>query len=87
MYESALEYLRKWNSSKTERQKLQSIYLIVGIVIILISGLITFLNVTLGYTLVMSGIVLLTIFVANGIAWHLLSSIFLSKLGSRPRRK
>lgn len=87
MYESIMGYLRKWNASKTERQKLQDTYLLFGIVIVLASGLITFLNVNLGYSLVVIGLVLLAAYLLNGVVWHLLSSAVLSKLGGKPRRK
>lgn len=87
MNQSIIEFLRKWNTTKTERQKLQDTYLLLGVVIIVISGLITFLNVKLGYTLVMIGLTLLGAYVMNGIAWHLLSSIILSKISSRPKKK
>ena len=87
MSQSIIEYLRKWNATKTERQKLQDTYLLLGIVIIIISGLITFLNVKLGYSLVMIGLALLAAYSLNGIGWHLLSSIILSKINSKSKKK
>jgi len=87
MYESTIEFLRKWNTTKTERQKLQDVYLIIGIIVVVLSGLITFINVNVGYALVMIGLMFLAAFVLNVVAWHLLSSIFLSKLGTRSKKK
>jgi len=87
MYESFIERVRKWNTTKTERQKLQDVYLLLGVVIVLLSGLIAFLNAQAGHTLVTIGLLLLATFTINGIAWHLLSSIILSKIGSRPKKK
>lgn len=87
MYESIIEFLRKWNTSKTERQKLQDVYLLFGVCIVTISGLITFINVNLGYTLVIAGLALLGAYVLNGIAWHLLSSAVLSKISSKTKKK
>ena len=87
MYESAIEFIRKWNATKTERQKLQSVYLLLGVVIIIISGLITFINIDLGYMLVMIGLISLGVFVVNGVSWHLLSSIVLSKITTRSKKK
>lgn len=87
MYESIIEYLRKWNTTKTERQKLQDTYLLFGVVIVIVSGLITFINIKAGYALVMIGLALLAAYAMNGIAWHLLSSIILSKISSRPKKK
>ena len=87
MYQSILEFTRKWNVTKTERQKLQDVYLLLGFVIVIASGLITFINIDLGYALVMIGLVSLAAFLINGVVWHLLSSIVLSKLGGRPNKK
>ena len=87
MYESANEFIRKWNATKTERQKLQDVFLVLGVVIIILSGLVTFINNTLGYNMVMIGFVLLGVFVINGVSWHLLSSIFLSKFSNRSKKK
>ncbi len=87
MNESVTEFIRKWNTAKTEREKLQDVYLLLGVAIIVISGLITFINVEVGYVLVTIGLLFLGAFVINGISWHLLSSIFLSKYSSRAKKK
>ena len=87
MYESVIEYLRKWNTTKTERQKLQGVYLLLGVTIIILSGLLTFINAEAGHKLVSIGLIFLAAFTINGIGWHLLSSAFLSKIGSRPKKK
>lgn len=87
MYKSIIEYLRKWNSTKTDRQKLQDAYLLFGVLAVIVSGLITFLNYKLGYTLVMIGLALLAAYAMNGIGWHLLSSMILSKISSKPKKK
>lgn len=87
MLESISEYLQKWNTTKTEREKLQGVYFVSGSVIVILSGLLTFINASLGYSLVVIGLILLGAFVMNGVAWHLLSSIFLSKMKTRPKKK
>jgi len=87
MYESSIEFIRKWNAAKTERQKLQDVYFLLGVVIIVVSGLVTFINIELGYTLVMIGLVFIAAFIINGVSWHLLSSIVLSKFSGRPKKK
>lgn len=87
MFETMQDYIQKWNTTKTEREKLQSVYFVLGVVIVLASGLLTFLNPALGYSLVSIGLILLAAFVLNGVVWHLLSSIFLSKISSRPKKK
>jgi cell division protein FtsW (lipid II flippase) len=87
MFESVQEYIRKWNTTKTEREKLQSIFFVLGSTIVLLAGLMTFINAEVGYAMVTVGLVLLAVFIINGVSWHLLSSIFLSKLATRSKKK
>lgn len=87
MFETAQNFLEKWNTTKTEREKLQGVYLVLGSIIVLLAGLFTFVNPVVGYGLVTVGLILLGAFILNGIAWHLLSSIFLSQIHSRPKKK
>jgi multisubunit Na+/H+ antiporter MnhG subunit len=87
MFEKFEEYVQKWNTTKTEREKLQGIYLTLGSLIVVVAGLMTFINATIGYNLVTIGLVFLAAFILNGVSWHLLSSIFLSKIPSRPKKK
>lgn len=86
MIEQFQELLERWNTTKTDRQKLQNVFLIAGILVIIAAGLITFLNVDLGYIMLNIGLALIAIFVINAVAWHLLSSIVLSQLKPRSRR-
>ena len=87
MFESMQEYIRKWNTTKTEREKLQGIFFALGSTIVLLAGLMTFINAEVGYNMVTVGLVLLAVFIINGVSWHLLSSVILSKLNTRPRKK
>jgi hypothetical protein len=56
MFESVQEYIRKWNTTKTEREKLQSIFFVLGSTIVLLAGLMTFINAEVGYAMVTVGI-------------------------------
>jgi cell division protein FtsW (lipid II flippase) len=87
MLETISNYLQKWNTTKTEREKLQGVYFVLGSGIVLLSGLMTFINASLGYSLVTIGLIFLAAFVMNGVAWHLLSSIFLSRFTTRSKKK
>jgi multisubunit Na+/H+ antiporter MnhG subunit len=87
MIESIIASIERWNTTKNERQKLQGVYSGFGVVIVLLAGVVTFLNVQAGYTLLNVGLVFLGVFLLNAVAWHLLSSIFLSQLKSKPKKK
>lgn len=82
--ETLITVLRRWNTEKNERQKLQLAYSIVGCALVLLAGLVTFLNASLGYGMLWVGLVLLAAFLLNGVAWHLMASALLPKLKQKP---
>lgn len=81
------DFLIRWNKEKNERQKLQGVYLVFGSVFVIIAGVITFINVTAGYTLVWAGLILLGAFVLNGLVWHFMDSAVLRNLKQTTRKK
>lgn len=87
MYKAFIESVASWNITRNERQKLQAAYLVLGVIIVLASGLLALLNPWMAHTLVSFGFAMLAIFLINGVIWHLLSSIVLSQLKSKPKRK
>ena len=76
-----------WNSSKSERQKLQHSYLVLAVITIFVAGLISLVNADFGHTVVLYGFAATVIFLVNGVVWNLVHSIILSKLSSKPRKK
>lgn len=87
MYKAFIESINTWNTTRNERQKLQAAYLVLGALIVLVSGLLALLNPSMAHTLVTFGFGMLAVFVINGAVWHLLSSIVLSQLKTKPKRK
>lgn len=85
--ETFMTILRRWNATKTDREKVQTVQLIVGAVLVLLAGMITFLNVTLGYGMLWVGLVFLGAFFLNAVTWHLMASALLPKLKAKPARK
>lgn len=79
--------LAEWNAKYSERQKLQHVYLIVGIVGILVAGLMTLLFPDLGHNIVLVALAALGAFILNAIVWNLLKAGLISNLPTRPRRK
>jgi len=80
------EALIKWNSSTSERQKLQHAYLAITIVIILIAGIVSLVNSNVGHKLTLIALVTIVIFIINGIVWSLLTSIIGSRLPKKGRK-
>lgn len=86
MLKDFIAAIEVWNSSKSERQKLQHTYLVLAVVTIFVAGFISLVNANLGHTIVLYGFAAIVIFIANGVVWNLVHSIVLSKL-SKPRKK
>jgi membrane associated rhomboid family serine protease len=87
MFEEFLKTLNTWNSTKSERQKLQHTYLALTLVIILISGVISLFRTKYGHDVVKLAVASVVIYGANAIVWGLLESSIINKLSSRPRKR
>lgn len=79
--------LNNWNSNRGERQKLQDVYLVLTVIIILIAGIVSLLDGDLGHNIVQLALVAMGTFFVNSIVWNLLQSSLLYKLSSKPKRK
>jgi hypothetical protein len=87
MFEALAASLNKWNLTKTERQKLQHTYLALTFVIVLVAGITSFFNATLGHRVVLVALVSLGAFAANAIVWNLLQSSLIENLSAKPKRR
>jgi len=87
MFEVLMTSLTNWNATKNERQKLQHGYLALAVVVILIAGIISLFNASLGHNVVKVALVALAAFIANAFAWNLMQSSLLAKLTTKPKRR
>jgi hypothetical protein len=87
MYEHLLATLNAWNSTKSERVKLQHTYLFLTLAIILASGIISLFKARDGHDAVKFALAAIIIYFTNAIVWSLLNSSVLSKLSSRPSKR
>lgn len=83
MYQDIIKSMRRWNSATNEREKLQHTYLTIAIATIVVSGLVSLVNVTLGRRLTVVALVAIGAFLLNFIVWHLVNSAVASRLNSR----
>lgn len=87
MFELIKDSLNSWNKTKSERQKLQHVYIVLAGMVTVIAGLVSLINTDAGHTiLLIAGIALLT-FGVNALVWNLLQSSLLDKLSSKQKRK
>ncbi len=87
MLEVIKDTLNRWNVTKSERQKLQHSYLALTMVIVLIAGIFSLFNATLGHNVVLIAVIALAIFFVNALIWNLLQSTVLDKLATKSKRK
>lgn len=87
MFQDFMQSLGRWNSSTTERQKLQHTYLVVAVIVILLAGIVSLLNADQGHRLASVALIAIGAFLANAVIWNLLNSAVLSKLNTRPKKK
>ncbi|MDB5175899.1 MAG: hypothetical protein JWM81_757 [Candidatus Saccharibacteria bacterium] len=83
MYQALLDSLSEWNAVKTDRQKLQSAYLVLIVAAIFVAGIISLLNADFSRQAVYAVFILVTAFVTNFVAWSLLRTTLLDKLDAR----
>lgn len=87
MFEGFISFLNNWNAKYGERQKLQQVYLAIIVVVTVFAGLVSLVRPRLGHDIMYIVGAALVAFFANAIAWHLLHSAVLFKLGSAARKR
>jgi hypothetical protein len=80
-------FLREWNTNTSERQKLQHAYLLLIVAVTFVAGIVSVVNGAASHNLMRLVLVIVGAFVVNGVAWHLLNSFVLFKLGGKPKRR
>lgn len=86
MWKLILDTLNSWNRSKSERQKLQHTYAVLSLLVVLIAGVVSLINVNLGRSILLIAVVSLATFCINSLVWNLLQSSLLDKLSSKPKK-
>jgi hypothetical protein len=87
MFELFIESLNRWNTVKTERQKLQYSYIALTLLIILVAGIVSLFEARVGHDIVRLALIALGTFAVNAVMWNLLQSSLLSRLPSKPKRR
>lgn len=83
MFESIKESLVKWNANSDERVKLQHVYIVLALGLLLVAGIIGLMNRELGQNILVVAIVSAGMFLVNAVTWALLQSALLARI---PRR-
>ncbi len=87
MLQDFIDVLSRWNGATSERQKLQHAYIVTTVAVILIAGVVSLVRADLGHNIMRIALIAIGTFLVNAFVWNLLSSVILSKLPIRNKRK
>lgn len=87
MFTVVSDALKQWNKTSDRHTKLQHIYLLGSICIVVLAGLVSLLNYDLGQNLLTIAALLFGIFIANAVAWALADSFIVSRISKRSTAK
>ncbi|MGB4762114.1 MAG: hypothetical protein WBP12_02005 [Candidatus Saccharimonas sp.] len=79
--------LKDWNRSSNERAKLQHAYIGLVVTVVVLAGLVTLLNPSLGHMIISFAGFLFLAFIANSIIWALLKSFVIDHLSTKRSTK
>lgn len=82
MINSFIRILEDWNTNTDSRQKLQHAYVTAACVLVLFAGIVSLINYELGQRILLAAILAIGLFFVNSVAWALLQSFVLLKLGA-----
>lgn len=74
--------LKNWNVETDNRGKLQQAYVVGGVTLLIIAGLVGLVNYELGQMLLHLALIAIAIFFINAIVWALLTAFVLLRLGN-----
>lgn len=76
-------FLAKWNKTTDSFTKLQGLYAVIAIAMLLIAGLIALINPALGQSAAFYAVLATLTFIANGVLWALLRTFVLPHIEAR----
>ena len=71
--------LSDWNATYSDRSKLQHAYAVLAVASLVIAGIIGLINYNLGQSLLFIAVILLLVFIGNGVVWALLNTFVIPR--------
>ena len=87
MLETLIISIDKWKTTKNERQKLQHAYLVSAMLIVLVAGVISLFNASLGHNVVKLALIAGGTFLVNALACNLFLASVIEKLPTKCKRR
>lgn len=75
--------LSHWNTTYSDRSKLQHGYAALAVVSLVVAGLVSLINYNLGQSLLFIAIITVLVFIGNGVVWALINTFVIPRNGSR----
>ncbi len=82
MIEVIKKALNEWSTTTDGREKLQHTYVFAALSLVLAAGIVGLVNYDLGQKILLVAILAVAMFFVNSVAWALLQSFVLLKLGA-----
>ena len=79
-------FLVSWNTTYSDRTKLQHGYAVLAIISLIVAGLVSLINYSLGQSLLFIAIITVLVFIGNGIVWALINTFVIPSSSHRPRQ-
>lgn len=77
------QLLSTWTAEKNQRTKMQQAYFVTALLLTIISGVATLINVSFGRSMVMIAALIALVYFVNAIAWAVFDMIISRKLEQR----
>lgn len=87
MYSVLNDALKQWNKNNDRHTKLQHIYLLAAVGVLVLAGLVGLINYGIGQNLLKASVALIGVFVINAVAWALADSFIVSRLAKRSTKR
>jgi NADH:ubiquinone oxidoreductase subunit 6 (subunit J) len=83
MIESTKEALALWQTKNSDRVKMQHVYIVLAVALLITAGVVGLINRELGQNILTVAIVSAVLFLINAVVWSLVQSALLSRLPKR----
>lgn len=74
------QIITTWNAEKNERLKMQQAYFTIVIILAVVSGLVTLINVSIGRSIVMIAAIFAFVYLVNAVSWVIFEMVIAKKL-------
>ncbi|HMS93474.1 MAG TPA: hypothetical protein PKD28_03740 [Candidatus Saccharibacteria bacterium] len=79
-------FLTHWNVTYSDRTKLQHAYAALAVISLIVAGIISLINYSLGQSFLFISIVTVLVFIGNGVVWALINTFVIPSTPTRPRQ-